>query len=125
MIVMLYWFQVQHYPFYTNWDDLLYKTETLRSLNSHALLILLKSSKSKHQVVLEQKFNYLLSSTYQVGVEMIVLDFKTEVVRGLGSNPTGGDILSLDFFRVVKPLMPIFAIIVGFVNLRTSREYTT
>ena len=32
------------------------KTETLGSLYSHALLILLKSSKSKHQVVHEQKF---------------------------------------------------------------------
>ena len=39
------------------------KTDTLSSLYSHALLILTKSSKSKHQVVHEQKFKDLLSST--------------------------------------------------------------
>ena len=41
---------------------------TLGSLYSHALLSLLKSSKSKHQVVHEQKFKDLLSSTCQVSV---------------------------------------------------------
>ena len=39
------------------------KTETLGSSYSHALLIPLKSSKSKYQVVHEQKFKDLLSST--------------------------------------------------------------
>ena len=56
------WFQVQHAPLYTNLAFAC-KTETLSSLNSHALLILTKSSKSKHQVVHEQKFKDLLSST--------------------------------------------------------------
>ena len=56
------WFQVQHYPF---WTKLAFacKTETLGSLYSHALLILTKSSKSKNQVVHEQKFKDRLSST--------------------------------------------------------------
>ena len=39
--------KVQHYPFYTNLTFAC-KTETLGSLYSHALLILLKSSKSKY-----------------------------------------------------------------------------
>ena len=42
------------------------KTETLGSLYSHSVLIPLKSSKSKYQVVHEQKFKDLLSSTCQV-----------------------------------------------------------
>ena len=37
----------------------------------------------------------------------LVLDLESEVMRGLDSIPTGGNILSLDFFHVVKPLMPI------------------
>ena len=41
----------------------------------------------------------------------MVLDLESEVMRGLGSIPTGGDILSLDFFHVVKPLMPILALL--------------
>ena len=32
-------------------------------------------------------------------------------MRGPGSNPTGGNILSLDFFHVVKPLMPILPLL--------------
>ena len=36
------WFQVQHYPLRTSWE-LAYKTETLGSLYSHALLIKAKS----------------------------------------------------------------------------------
>ena len=31
-------------------------------------------------------------------VERIVLDFESEVMRGQGSIPPGGNILSLDFF---------------------------
>ena len=53
------------------------KTETLVSLYSHALLIPLKSSKSKYQVVHEQKFKDLLSSTFQVGVERRVSGLKS------------------------------------------------
>ena len=67
---------------------------TLDSLYSHDLLILLKSSKSKYQVVHEQKFKDRLSSTYQVSVERIVMDLRSEVMRVLGSIPTGGNILS-------------------------------
>ena len=62
--------------FYTNLTFAC-KTETLGSLYSHALLILLQSSKSKHQVVPEQKFKDLLSSTCQVSVEKIVLDLES------------------------------------------------
>ena len=47
----------------------------------------------------------------QVSVERIVLDLESEVVRGLGSNPTGGNILSLNFFHIVKPLMPILPLL--------------
>ena len=40
-----------------------------------------------------------------------MLDLESEVMRGLGSIPTGGNILSLDFFcfYVVKPLMALLA----------------
>ena len=65
--------------FYTNLT-FAYNTETLGSLYSHALLNLLKSSKSKHQVVHEQKFKDLLSTTCQVSVERIVLDLESEAV---------------------------------------------
>ena len=39
-------------------------------------------------------------------------------MRGLGSIPTGGNILSLDFvcFHVVKSLMPIFALLPTLFN---------
>ena len=79
----------------------------------HTLLIPLQSSKSKYQVVHEQKFKDLLSSTCQVSVERVVLDLESElsVMRGPGSIPTGGNILSLDFFHIVKPLMPILALL--------------
>ena len=77
------WFQVQYYPFYTNLTFAC-KTDTLGSLFSHALLIPLKSFKSKYQVVHEQKFK-VLSSTYQFSVERIVLDLESEVMRGQGS----------------------------------------
>ena len=72
------WFQVQHAPLYTNLA-FAWKTETLSSLYSHALLILIKSSKSKHQVVHEQKFKDLLSSTCQVSEERSMLDLESEV----------------------------------------------
>ena len=59
----------------------------------------------------EQKFKDLLSNTCQVSVEMIVLDLESEMMRGLGYIPTGGNILSLDFFHIVKPLVPIMALL--------------
>ena len=59
----------------------------------------------------EQKFKDLLSSTCQVSVEGIVLDFESDVMRGPDSIPTGSNILSLDFFHTVKPPMPILALL--------------
>ena len=56
------WFQVQHSLFWTNLSFSC-KAQTLGSLYSHALLILTNSSKSKNQVVHEQKLKDLLSST--------------------------------------------------------------
>ena len=88
------WFQVQHAPLYTNLA-LACKTQTLSSLYSHALLILTKSSKSKHQVVHEQKFKDLLSSTCQVSVERSMLDLRSEVQW---FNTHLGNILLLEFF---------------------------
>ena len=82
------------------WTSLAFacKTGTLDPLYIHALLILTKSSKSKNQVVHEQKFKDLLSSTCLTRSGRRVLDLETEVMRGLGSMPTGGNILSFDFF---------------------------
>ena len=104
---MLYWFQ--HALLYTSLTFAC-KTETLSSLYSHALLILTKSSKSKHQVVHEQKFKDLLSSTCQVSVERSMLDLRSEVQW---FNTHWGNILLLEFFcfHIVKPLMPILALL--------------
>ena len=88
------WFQVQHAPLYTNLAFAC-KTETLSSLYSHALLILTKSSKSKQQVVHEQKFKDLLSSTCQVSVERSKLDLESEIQW---FNTHWGNILLLEFF---------------------------
>ena len=86
------------------------RTETLSSLYSHALLILTKSSKSKHQVVQEQKFKDLLGSTCQVSVERSMLDLESEVQW---FNTHWGNILLLEFFcfHIVKPLMQILALL--------------
>ena len=94
------------------------KAEILGSLYSHALLILTQSSKSKNQLVHEQKFKDLLSSTCQVSVERRVLDLESEVIRGPGSIPTGGNIFHWIFFcfHVVKPLMPILALLATLFN---------
>ena len=48
-------------------------------------------------MVHEQKFKDLLSSTCQVSVERIVLDLESEVMRGLGSITTGGNIFQWIF----------------------------
>ena len=103
------WFQVQHAPLYTNLAFAC-KTVTLSSLYSHALLILTKSSKSKHQVVHEQKFKDLLSSTYQDSVERSMFELESEVQW---FNIHWGNILLLEFFcfHIVKPLMPILALL--------------
>ena len=91
------WFQVQHAPLYTN---LVFacKTETLSSLYTHALLILTESSKSKNQVVHEQKFTHfkhLLSSICQVSVGRSMLNLESEVQW---FNTHWGNILLLQFF---------------------------
>ena len=91
------------------------ETETLGSLYSHALLIPTKSSKSKYQVVDEQKFKDLLSSTCLTSSERKMLDLESEVMRDLGSFPTGGNILSLDFFLGSKASDANIGIIANFV----------
>ena len=40
-----------------------------------------------------------------------MLDLESEAMRGPGSIPTGCNIFSLDFFHVVKLLMPILALL--------------
>ena len=40
-----------------------------------------------------------------------MLDLESEAMRGQGSIPTRGNILSPDFFHVVKPLMPMLALL--------------
>ena len=40
-----------------------------------------------------------------------MLELESEAVRGLGSIPSGGNILSLDFFQVVKPVMPLLPLL--------------
>ena len=53
-------------------------------------------------ILLESKeYDYIrslsLTSKCQVSLERIVLDLESEVMRGLGSIPTGGNNLSVDF----------------------------
>ena len=71
--------------------------------------------KFKYQVVHEQKFKDLLSSTCQVSVERIALDLESEVMRGPGSIPTGVNILSLDFISRSKASDANIGIIANFV----------
>ena len=73
--------QVQHSPFWT-YLAFACKTETLGSLYDHALLILTKSSKSKNQVVHEQKFKCLPSSTCQISSKRKVLDLSSILTGG-------------------------------------------
>ena len=72
------WFQVQHYPFWATWK-FIFKSETLGSLYSHALLILTYTSESKNQEVHEQKFKDPLSRTCQISPERRELDLESEV----------------------------------------------
>ena len=67
-------------PFWTNWAFAC-KTETLGSLYGHGLLILIKSSKSKNQVMYEPKFKHLLSSTCQINPDRRVLDLESEALE--------------------------------------------
>ena len=61
----------------------------------------------------EQKFKDLLSSICLTSSERSVSDSESQVMGGLRSMATSGNILSLFFFsfHVVKPLMPIFALL--------------
>ena len=40
-----------------------------------------------------------------------MLDLESEAMRGPDSIPTGDNILSLNFFHIVKPLMPILKLL--------------
>ena len=75
----------------------------------------LKSSESKYQVVHKQNFTNVLSSTCQVSVERRALDLESEAMRGSGSIPTGGNILSLDFISCSKASDANIGIISNFV----------
>ena len=111
-------FQVQHSPF---WTKLTFacKTETLVSLYNHVLLILTESSESKNQVVHEQKFKDLLSSSCQVSPERRVLE--SEVMWGLGSiTPL---FTGLFCFHIVKPLMLILALLPTLYNYEKPRMW--
>ena len=48
------------------------------------------------------------------------MDLELEVMRGPGSIPTGGNILSLDFFQIVKPLMLILASLLNVLGVAPS-----
>ena len=64
----------------------------------------------------EQKFKDLLSSTCQVSVERIVLHLESEVMRGLGSIPTGGNICHwIYLFSCSKDSDDNIAIVANFV----------
>ena len=76
------------------------KTETLGSLCSDALLIPTNQSQSQNQVMHEQNFKDPLSSTCPLCSERRVLTWNQRFIRGLGSIPTGGNILPLGFFFV-------------------------
>ena len=54
----------------------------------------------EYTFVHEQVSNLSLTSTCQVNAERRVLDLGSEVMRGPGSIPTEGNILSLDYFFV-------------------------
>ena len=82
-------YQVQHYPFRANWV-FVRKAKTIGSLYCLALLILTESSKSKNQVVHEQKFKDPLSSTCQIIPECWT--WNQRLFRGPGSIPTRGNI---------------------------------
>ena len=60
-------------------------------------------------------------NTARLYKEPKVLDLESEAMRGLGSIPTGGNILLLDFFcfHAVKTKMPIFAFSYSLWKTRT------
>ena len=60
-------------------------------------------------------FKDLLSSTCQVSVERRVFDLESEAMKGLGSIPTWGNILSLDFISCSKASDANIGIIANFI----------
>ena len=77
------------------------------TLYTHALLILTYTSKSKDQVVHEQKFKDPLSSTCQVSIERIVLDLESGVNQrpGFYSHWGKGNIF-LSFITLIYIILP-------------------
>ena len=65
---------------------------------SHALLIPTKSSKSKNHVIHEQELKDTLIRTCPISLEVQCWTWNQRFIRGLGSIPTRGNILPLDFF---------------------------
>ena len=64
-----------------------------------------------------QEFEDLLSSTCKVCVERIMLDLESEVMRGPGSIPSGGNIFHwVICIHIVKPLMAILALLPHLFN---------
>ena len=63
-----------------------------------------------------------LTSKCQISPNRIVLDLESEVMRGLGSIPTGGNIFHWIFFcfHVVKSLMPILALLPTLFNYKKN-----
>ena len=59
-------------------------------------------------MVHEQKFKDCLSSTCQVSSERIVLDLESEVMRGPGSVPTGGNIFHWIFLFLRSKVSPAY-----------------
>ena len=76
-------------------------TGHLGSVYSHALLILTYTSKSKNQVVHEQKFKDPVSGICQISPEMIVLDLESEVHQRPRLYPTRGN-----FITIIYTILP-------------------
>ena len=73
-------------------------------------------------MVHEQKFKDQ-GSTCQVSPERIVLGLESEIVRGLGSIPTGGNTFHWIFcFHVVNPLMSVLALLPTLFNDEKPRS---
>ena len=73
-------------------------------------------------MVHEQKFKDLLSTTCQVSVERTVLDLESEVIRALGSIPTRGNIVSVNFFSKCTR-MAIMSILASEALFRENKKF--
>ena len=65
----------------------------------------------QNQVSHEQKFKDLLSSTCLTSSERRLFDLESEVMRGLGSIPTGNFVTGFFCFHAVKTKMPHFRVV--------------